>query len=43
MSGFGGKRVVFNPNGAIRFRFLDGANYELNPLVKVAEVIQPFK
>jgi hypothetical protein len=42
MSGFGGKGIVFNPNGAISFRFLDGANYELNPLLRVAEVIQPF-
>ena len=43
MSGFGGNRVVFNSNGVIAFRFTDATNYELGPLVKVAEVIGPFK
>jgi len=42
MSGFGGNRVVFNPNGIISFRFTDAVNYELEHLVKVAEAIQPF-
>ena len=42
MSGFGGNRVVFNPNGIISFRFTDAGSYDLNPLVKVADGIQPF-
>ncbi len=42
MSGFGGNRVVFNPNGMISFRFTDSMDYDLLPLVKVADGIQPF-
>lgn len=41
MSGFGGNRVVFNPNGIIAFRFTDALDYELEPLIKVADGIRP--
>ena len=30
MSGFGGNRIVFNPNGTIHFRFTHAVNYELD-------------
>jgi CubicO group peptidase (beta-lactamase class C family) len=42
MSGFGGNRVVFNPNGIISFRVTDAVNYELDHLVRVADGIGPF-
>jgi CubicO group peptidase (beta-lactamase class C family) len=42
MSGFGGNRVVFNPNGIISFRVTDALNYELDHLVRAADGIEPF-
>jgi CubicO group peptidase (beta-lactamase class C family) len=41
MSGFGGNRVVFNPNGIISFRVTDAVSYELDHLVRVADGIEP--
>ncbi len=42
MSGFGGNRIVFNPNGIICFRFTDAHDYDSTPLMRVAESIAPF-
>jgi len=42
MSGFGGNRVVFNPNGVIAFRLTDAQDYDSQPLTRVAESIAPF-
>jgi hypothetical protein len=42
MSGFGGNRVVFNPNSIISVRFTDAGIYEVDQLVTVAEIIKPF-
>jgi hypothetical protein len=43
MSGFGGNRVIFNPNGIVCFRFTDAHEYDSLPLMKVADAIQPFQ
>ncbi len=42
MSGFGGNRVIFNPNGITTFVFSDAHVYLFESMVKVAEGIQPF-
>jgi hypothetical protein len=43
MSGFGGNRVIFNPNGIVCFRFTDAHEYNALPLIKVADAILPFQ
>ena len=42
MSGFGGNMVVLNPNGVTTFRFSDAHNYNVDPLVRVADAVEPF-
>lgn len=42
MSGFGGNRVVFNPNGIIAFQFADAHVYGFESMVRVAEGMEPF-
>ena len=37
MSGFGGNRVLFAPNGVVAIRFTDGSDYDAMPLMQVAE------
>ena len=41
MMGFGGNLVALHPNGVTVFRFSDGHNYEIYPLVEVAELMGP--
>jgi CubicO group peptidase (beta-lactamase class C family) len=42
MSGFGGNRVIFNPNGIITFQFADAHIYGFESMVKVADGMDPF-
>jgi CubicO group peptidase (beta-lactamase class C family) len=42
MSGFGGNRVIFNPNGIIAFQFADAHVYGFESMVKVADKMDPF-
>ena len=42
MSGFGGNRVIFNPNGIITFQFSDAHIYGFESMVEVADEMQPF-
>jgi hypothetical protein len=42
MSGFGGNRVIFNPNGITTFVFSDAHVYLFESMVEVAEGIEPF-
>ena len=42
MSGFGGNRVIFNPNGITTFVFSDAHIYLFESMVQVAEGIEPF-
>ena len=42
MSGFGGNRVIFNPNGIVAFQFADAHVYGFESMVKVAEGLAPF-
>jgi hypothetical protein len=42
MSGFGGNRIVFNPNGIVAFRLTDAMDYDSLPLMRMAESIAPF-
>ena len=41
MSGFGGNRVILNPNGTITFQFADAHVYGFESMVKVAEGLGP--
>jgi hypothetical protein len=36
MMGYGGNLVALHPNGVTVFRFSDGFNYEIYPMVQVA-------
>ena len=42
MSGFGGNRVILNPNGIITFRFADAHVYGFESMVRVADGLEPF-
>jgi hypothetical protein len=42
MSGFGGNRVIFNPNGITTFVFSDAYIYLFESMARVAEGIEPF-
>jgi hypothetical protein len=42
MQGFGGNSVVLAPNGMTCFRFADANNFNVDPLIQVAEVLHPF-
>jgi hypothetical protein len=42
MSGFGGNRVIFNPNGIITFQFADAHIYGFESMVDVADGMDPF-
>jgi CubicO group peptidase (beta-lactamase class C family) len=42
MSGFGGNRVILNPNGIITFQFADAHIYGFESMVKVADGMDPF-
>jgi hypothetical protein len=42
MSGFGGNRIIFNPNGIITFQFADAHIYGFESMVKVADAMEPF-
>ena len=42
MQGHGGNSVVLAPNGVSSFRFTDADNYDVEPLIRVAEAIRPF-
>jgi hypothetical protein len=42
MSGWGGNRVIFTPNGLVSFRFTDSHDYNALPLVTASEAIQAF-
>ncbi|HEY45368.1 MAG TPA: beta-lactamase family protein [Anaerolineae bacterium] len=42
MSGFGGNRVILNPNGLITFQFADAHIYGFESMVKVADGMDPF-
>ena len=41
MSGHGGNLVVLNPNGVVSFRFADGFDYNIEPMVSVAQSMLP--
>lgn len=41
MQGHGGNSVVLAPNGVSSFRFTDADNYDVEPLIRVAEAIRP--
>jgi CubicO group peptidase (beta-lactamase class C family) len=43
MSGFGGNRVILNPNGIITFQFADAHVYGFESMVKVADGMIPFR
>jgi len=42
MGGFMGQLVVLLPNGISAFRFADGDNYDVEPMVRVGEALRPF-
>ena len=42
MSGFGGNRVLLNPNGIITFQFADAHIYGFESMVNVADGMDPF-
>jgi hypothetical protein len=42
MSGFGGNRVILNPNGIITFQFTDAHIYGFESMVKVSDGMDPF-
>ena len=42
MSGFGGNRVILNPNGVITFQFADAHIYGFESMVKVADGMEAF-
>jgi hypothetical protein len=42
MSGFGGNRVILNPNGIITFQFTDAHIYGFESMVRVADGMDPF-
>jgi hypothetical protein len=42
MSGFGGNRVILNPNGIVTFQFADAQIYGFESMVKVADGMDPF-
>jgi CubicO group peptidase (beta-lactamase class C family) len=42
MSGFGGNRVILNPNGIITFQFADAHVYGFESMVRVADGMEPF-
>ncbi|HSR30431.1 MAG TPA: serine hydrolase domain-containing protein [Anaerolineae bacterium] len=42
MSGFGGNRVILNPNGITTFQFADAHIYGFESMVKVADGMEPF-
>jgi CubicO group peptidase (beta-lactamase class C family) len=42
MSGFGGNRVILNPNGIITFQFTDAHVYGFESMVGVADGMDPF-
>jgi CubicO group peptidase (beta-lactamase class C family) len=42
MSGFGGNRVILNPNGIITFQFADAHVYGFESMVRVADGLEPF-
>jgi hypothetical protein len=42
MQGFGGNSVVLLPNGITAFRYTDVKEYDVEPLIRVAETIRPF-
>ncbi|UCH26315.1 MAG: serine hydrolase [Trueperaceae bacterium] len=44
MSGYGGNQVVVAPNGVTAFRFADAMDFDVLPLIRVAEVVgAPFE
>jgi hypothetical protein len=42
MSGWGGNRMIFTPNGLVCFRFTDSHDYDPLPLITASEAIQAF-
>jgi Beta-lactamase len=42
MAGFLGNLVVLLPNGISAFRFADGDDYDVNPMVRAGEALRPF-
>lgn len=42
MSGWGGNRVIFTPNGLVCFRFTDSHDYDALPLITASEAIRAF-
>lgn len=42
MSGFGGNRVILNPNGIIALQFADAQIYGFESMVKVADGMRPY-
>jgi hypothetical protein len=42
MSGWGGNRVIFTPNGLVCFRFTDSHDYDPLPLITASESIRAF-
>jgi len=42
MAGFLGNLVVLLPNGIPAFRFADGDNYDVEPMVRAGEALRPF-
>jgi hypothetical protein len=42
MAGFLGNLVVLLPNGISTFRFADGGDYDVNPMVLAGETLRPF-
>ncbi|MGB3906697.1 MAG: serine hydrolase domain-containing protein [Anaerolineae bacterium] len=43
MTGFGGNHVALAPNGLVAFRFADAHIYGVGAMVRVAEVIRPWR
>lgn len=41
MSGFGGNLVVLMPNGLTAFRFSDGGDFNITPMVRAVDAIRP--
>ena len=42
MQGFGGCSIVLVPNGITAFRFTDAKEYDVEPLIRVSEIIRKF-
>ena len=41
ISGFGGNLVVLMPNGLTAFRFSDGGDFNITPMVRAVDAIRP--